>query len=166
MGEYGMLENIIAHSLEVAKVALFISTELNKRGQRISLNLVEAASLLHDLTKTECLKTKEDHAKTCSHLLKEIGYERVGEVVGQHIWLGKEGAPLFISEEEIVNYADKRVMHDHIVSLEERFSDLKDRYGRDQRAIDYLDRLEREIYGIEHKIFFILQIDPNELLHL
>jgi uncharacterized protein len=166
MGEYGMLENIIAHSLEVAKVALFISTELNKRGQRISLNLVEAASLLHDLTKTECLKTKQDHAKTGSQLLKEIGYERVGEVVGQHIWLGREVDPLSISEEEIVNYADKRVMHDHIVSLEERFNDLKDRYGRDQRAIDYLDRMEREIYGIEHKIFFILQIDPNDLLHL
>jgi HD superfamily phosphodiesterase len=152
--------------MEVAKVALFISTELNKRGQRISLDLVEAASLLHDLTKTECLKTKEDHAKTGSQLLRGMGYERVGEVVAQHIWLGKEADPLTISEEEIVNYADKRVMHDRIVSLEERFNDLKDRYGKDQKAIDYLDRMEREIYGIEHKIFFILQIDPNDLLHL
>ncbi len=166
MGDLGMLENIIAHSIEVAKVALFISTELNKRGQGISLDLVEAASLLHDLTKTECLKTKEDHAKTGSQLLRGMGYERVGEVVAQHIWLGKEADPLTISEEEIVNYADKRVMHDRIVSLEERFNDLKDRYGRDQKAIDYLDRMEREIYGIEDKIFFILQIDPNDLLHL
>jgi len=166
MGDFGMLENIMAHSIEVAKVALFISTELNKRGQRISLDLVEAASLLHDLTKTECLKTKEDHAKTGSQLLKGMGYERVGEVVAQHIWLGKEADPLTISEEEIVNYADKRVMHDRIVSLEERFNDLKDRYGRDQKAIDYLDRMEREIYGIEDKIFFILQIDRNDLLHL
>ena len=153
MGEYGMLENIIAHSLEVAKVALFISTELNKRGQRISLNLVEAASLLHDLTKTECLKTKQDHAKTGSQLLKEMGYERVGEVVAQHIWLGREADPLSISEEEIVNYADKRVMHDHIVSLEERFNDLKDRYGSDQRAIDYLDRMERESTTLSIKSF-------------
>lgn len=166
MGDFGMLENIMAHSIEVAKVALFISTELNKRGQGISLDLVEAASLLHDLTKTECLKTKEDHAKTGSQLLRGMGYERVGEVVAQHIWLGKEADPLTISEEEIVNYADKRVMHDRIVSLEERFNDLKDRYGRDQKAIDYLDRMEREIYGIEDKIFFILQIDPNDLLHL
>jgi putative nucleotidyltransferase with HDIG domain len=166
MGDFGVLENIILHSMEVAKVALFISTELNKRGQRISLDLVEAASLLHDLTKTECLKTKEDHAKTGSQLLRGMGYERVGEVVAQHIWLGKEADPLTISEEEIVNYADKRVMHDRIVSLEERFNDLKDRYGKDQKAIDYLDRMEREIYGIEHKIFFILQIDPNDLLHL
>ena len=166
MGKHGMLENIIVHSLEVARVALFISTELNKRGERISLDLVEAASLLHDLTKTECLKTKEDHAKTGSQVLKGIGYERVGEVVGQHIRLEKEDDPLSISEEEIVNYADKRVMHDRIVSLEERFNDLKERYGRDREAMDYLDRMEKEIHGIEQKIFFILKIDPNDLQHL
>lgn|GEM_PF-375683 len=166
MGQYGMLENIIHHSLEVAKVALFLSVELNKKGQRIDLGLVEAASLLHDLTKTECLKTKEDHAQTGFQLLMGMGYEKVGEVVAQHIWLGKAGDPSSVSEEEIVNYADKRVMHDRIVSLAERFSDLKERYGKHQRAMDYLERLQEEIYGIENKIFFILQIDPNDLLHL
>jgi putative nucleotidyltransferase with HDIG domain len=166
MGKYGMLENIAAHSLEVARVALFISIELNKKGQRIDLGLVEAASLLHDLMKTECLRTKEDHAQTGSQVLKGMGYERVGEVVAQHIWLCKEGDPSSISEEEIVNYADKRVMHDRIVSLEERFSDLKERYGRIQRAMDYLERLRKEIYDIENKIFFILQIDPNDLQDL
>jgi len=166
MSQYGMLENIAAHSLEVARVALFISTELNKKGQKIDLGLVEAASLLHDLTKTECLRTKEDHAQTGSQVLKGMGYERVGEVVAQHIWLCKEGDSTSISEEEIVNYADKRVMHDRIVSLEERFSDLKERYGRIQRAMDYLERLRKEIYDIENKIFFILQIDPNDLQDL
>jgi uncharacterized protein len=78
MGQYRMLENIIHHSLEVAKVALFLSVELNKKGQSIDLSLVEAASLLHDLTKTECLKTKEDHAQTGSQLLKEMGYDIFG----------------------------------------------------------------------------------------
>lgn len=166
MGEYGMLENIIAHSLEVAKVALFIATELNKRGERISIDLVEAASLLHDLMKTECLTTKEDHATTGSQLLKGMGYERVGEVVGQHIWLKRKNDSSSISEEEIVNYADKRVMHNQVVSLEERFHDLKERYGRDRKAIDYLNRMKREIYAIEQKIFLILKTDPKILLHL
>ena len=166
MSRNGMLENIISHSLEVAKVALFISSELNKKGQRIDLGLVEAASLLHDLTKTECLKTKEDHAQTGSQLLKGMGYERVGQVVAQHIWLGREGNPSTVTEEEIVNYADKRVMHDRIVPLEERFNDLKARYGLSQKAMDYLERLQKEIYGIENKIFFILQIDPSYLQHL
>jgi HD superfamily phosphodiesterase len=128
--------------------------------------LVEAASLLHDLTKTECLKTKEDHASTGSQRLKEMGFEEVGEVVAQHIWLSHGGDPSFVSEEEVVNYADKRVKHDRIVSLEERFKDLKDRYGRDQRAADYLEKLENAIYDIENKIFLILQIDPNDLEYL
>jgi uncharacterized protein len=163
MSRYGMLENIVSHSLEVAKVALFISVELNKKGQRIDLGLVEAASLLHDLAKTECLKTKDDHAQTGSQQLKRMGYERVGEVVAQHIWLGKEGDPSYVPEEEIVNYADKRVMHDRIVSLEERFNDLKARYGLDPKAMDYLDRLQKEIYRIENKILSILQIDPNDI---
>jgi chromosome condensin MukBEF ATPase and DNA-binding subunit MukB len=80
--------------------------------------------------------------------------------------LGKEGDPASVSEEEVVNYADKRVMHDRIVSLEERFSDLKERYGRHQTAMDYLEQLQNEIYQIENKIFFILQADPNNLQHL
>ena len=166
MSRYGMLENIVSHSLEVAKVALFVAVELKKKGQKIDLGLVEAASLLHDLTKTECLKTRDDHARTGGQVLKEMGYERVGDVVAQHIWLGKEGDPSCVSEEEIVNYADKRVMHDRIVSLEERFNDLKARYGLNPKAMDYLERLQTEIYGIENKIFFILQFDPNNLRHL
>jgi putative nucleotidyltransferase with HDIG domain len=161
-----MLENIVHHSIEVAKVALYLSTELNKRGQRIDLLLVEAASLLHDLTKTESFKTKEDHARTASRLLKEMGYEEVGEVVGQHIWLSREVDPRFVTEEEMVNYADKRVMHDRIVSLEERFKDLRDRYGKDQRGMDYLGRMEKVIQEVEKKIFLILQTNPNDLQNL
>jgi len=163
MARYGMLDNIVEHSLKVAKVALLLSSELNKRGQRIDLRLVEAASLLHDITKTICLRTKEDHTKTGYHLLKEMGYERVGEVVAQHVWLEKKGDSSSISEEEVVNYADKRVRHDEIVSLEERFNDLKNRYGRNEESIAYLERMEKNILEIENKIFLILEIRPDDL---
>jgi len=166
MDDFGMLENIIDHSLEVARVALFLSKELNKRGQKIDLALVEAASLLHDLTKTECLRTKEDHALKGCQVLERMGYPRVGEVVAQHIWLIKEGDPSIVSEEEIVNYADKRVMHDRIVPLKERFNDLRERYGENPKALQSMERLERLSYDIEQKIFLILQIDPNDLQHL
>lgn len=163
MSQYGMPDHIINHSLEVAKIALFLAIELNKHGQRIDLALVEASSLLHDLTKTECFKTKEDHARTGSQLLKERGYERVGEVVAAHIQLSKEIDPSRVSEEEVVNYADKRVQHDRIVSLEERFKDLKARYGKGQRAIEKMEQLEKATFAIEQKIFFLLKINPEEL---
>lgn len=166
MAEYGMLDHIIDHSTEVTRVALFLSTELNKRGQRIDLSLVEAASLLHDLTKTECFKTKEDHAQTGSRVLKIMGYERVGEVVAEHILLSKRKDATFVSEEEVVNYADKRVQHDRIVSLEERFNDLQDRYANDQRASGLLEELKKATFAIENKIFSILMVDPNNLQSL
>jgi len=156
----------MSHSIEVARVALFLSKGLNKKGQRIDLLLVEAASLLHDLAKTECLKTKEDHARAGSQLLKEMGFERVGEVVAEHVLLSREGDPSSVSEEEVVNYADKRVMHDRVVSLKERFKDLRDRYGRGQRPMEYMDRMEKAMYRIEKKVFLILQIDPNDLQRL
>lgn len=166
MAEFGMLDHIIDHSTEVARVALFLSTELNKRGQRIDLSLVEAASLLHDLTKTECFKTKEDHAETGSQLLKRLGYERVGEVVAEHVQLSKTKDPCLVSEEEVVNYADKRVQHNRIVSLKERFVDLKDRYVKDSRSIELMEKLERATFEIESKIFSILKSDPNDLQFL
>ena len=166
MEQYGMLENIIYHSLKVAKVALFLSVELNKKGQRIDLGLVEAASLLHDLTKTECIKTKEDHAQTGSQVLKGMGYERVGEVVAEHIQLSKVKDPSWISEKEVVNYADKRVQHDRIVSLRERFADLKDRYEKGKIASQQMEKLEKDTLEIEKKIFSILEINPDDLQHL
>ena len=164
MERYGMLENIVAHSLEVNRVALFLCTELNRRGQRIDSRLVEAASLLHDISKTECLRTKEDHTKAGCRLLREIGYEEVGEIVAQHVWLTGERTPEAVSEEEVVNYADKRVRHDQIVSLEERFQDLKSRYGKSEKSIKYLAELEKMTLGVENKIFMILKMDPDDIL--
>lgn len=163
MSRYGMLENIVEHSLKVAEVALLISSALNRKGQHLNLRLVEAASLLHDITKTACLQTKEDHTETGSRLLKEIGYERVAEVVAQHVWIEKEGDPCRVSEEEVVNYADKRVRHGEVVSLGERFKDLKKRYGTSEQAFAYLEEMENRIVEIENKISWILQVPPEAL---
>jgi len=162
MGRYGMLDNIVDHSLKVAQMALFLSKELNKKNQQIDLRLVEAASLLHDIAKTICFETKEDHAQAGGQLLKEMGYEKVGEVVAKHVQLSEGKDPSIVSEEEIVNYADKRVQHDRIVSLEERFRDLKERYGRDHKALEKFRQLEKVAFAIENKIFSILGSDPND----
>ncbi len=43
MTRYGMLANIVEHSLKVAEVALIISSALNRKGQHLNLRLVEAA---------------------------------------------------------------------------------------------------------------------------
>ena len=166
MDRYGMLENIVRHSLTVTRVARFLSNELNKKGQRIDLGVVEAAALLHDIAKTECLKSKEDHARHGFRLLRGLGYERIAAVVAQHIEVSSGGVSASVTEEEVVNYADKRVQHDRIVSLKERFSDLKDRYGHNKIALDQMDRMEKATYAIEDKIFSVLGSDAKDLQRL
>jgi putative nucleotidyltransferase with HDIG domain len=158
-----MLGNIFEHSLIVTKVALYLSEALNKKGQQIDTELVEAASLLHDIAKTECLATQQDHAEAGAGLLEAMGYARVGEVVAQHIRLFKEQESSRVTEEEVVYYADKRVRHDEIVSLEERFMDLMERYGKDEKAIEQLERLKKAASETERKIFSILESDPAVL---
>jgi hypothetical protein len=95
-----------------------------------------------------------------------MGYERVGEVVAEHVVLSKKKDPSSVSEEEVVNYADKRVQHDRIVSLEERFSDLMDRYGKNKEDLGHLEQLKKTTFEIEAKIFSILEIDPSDLQRL
>jgi len=61
--------------------------------------------------------------------------------------------------------SDKRVKHNQVVTLEERFEDLRQRYGKNPRAIELLEDLKKSTLEIERKIFSILKIDPNDLLH-
>ncbi len=166
MDEHGMLSHIKDHSLQVTRVALFIAMELNKKGQTIDLSLVEAASLLHDVAKTESFRTKEDHAVAGAHLLKGLGYERVGAVVAEHVRLAGEKNAARVSAEEVVNYADKRVQHNRVVCLEERFRDLVDRYGKKEKASEQLEQIKKITMEIENKIFSILGISPAEIQNL
>ena len=120
-------EHILRHSLMVRRVALVIGSRLKTSGREMDLCLVDRASLLHDICKMECIGTLKDHALMAKELLCAEGFKRVGEVVAQHVRLNSYD----LDESMVVNYADKRVMHDRVVSLTRRFLDLMDRYGTD-----------------------------------
>lgn len=90
----------------------------------------------------------------------------MGEIVGCHIELPISIAMGPLSSEEIVNYADKRVLHEAIVTLEKRFEDLIGRYGLTPEHSLRLKRLEEQSRRIEQKIFSTLDLVPEALSHL
>ena len=60
-------------------------------------------------------------------------------------------------------------MHTSVVSLVERFADLRKRYGGEKPGQDVVRRiteLENETYEIEKKIFSKLDFSPEELAQL
>jgi hypothetical protein len=63
--------------------------------------------------------------------LRGLGFPLIAEIVEQHVVLDLNPAEAIV-ETAIVYYAHKRVMHDKIVTLEERVQDLLIRYGKTQ----------------------------------
>jgi len=163
---YHVPDHIIQHSKMVCKVAVFLADKLNSHGEHLIIPEIEAAALLHDITKMEGLKTGQDHAKTGKELLHKLGFKRIGEIVAEHVKLHEGRNLLPISEEELINYSDKRVMHARVVTLPERFADLQKRYGLkelDTKIINRIRMLESETYELENKIFSKLNFTPEEL---
>ncbi|MFZ0134599.1 MAG: HD domain-containing protein [Desulfobacterales bacterium] len=129
MRETAMLDNIVRHSLQVCRVADWLVRQLARQDRALNRDLVEAAALLHDITKTRSLTTGEKHSESGCDLLVDYGFAEVGDIVRQHVKLDTYFESDTPSEAEIVNYADKRVLHDRIVSLDERMAYILERYG-------------------------------------
>jgi uncharacterized protein len=163
---YGVPEHIIQHSEMVCRVAVFLAEHLNEQGEDLDIPEIRAAALLHDLTKMEGLAEGRDHAKSGNEVLAKLGFKRIGEIVAEHIKLEEKRGLHVRSEEEILNYSDKRVMHTRVVSLADRFADLKERYvsnGLDINAMERIARLEAKTYELETRIFSTLDFTPEEL---
>jgi putative nucleotidyltransferase with HDIG domain len=163
MAKYCMLPNIIAHSRQVMRVSLVITDNL-KNGVSINRNLVIAAALLHDITKTRSLETREPHDQSGGELLRELGFVRIGEIVKQHVILLDFNPQEKLEEREIINYADKRVMHDRIVSLSERVEDLIQRYCITEEIKNLIRQNESNAYAIEKKIAGSMTVDLDSAI--
>ena len=164
MSEMAMLDNIVAHSIRVCQVATLLAENLNSNGSDLDPGLIRAASLLHDITKTRSLKTTEDHARTGDRHLRKLGYPEVAAIVGQHVRLVEFDAERKPTEAEVVNYADKRVLHDKVVSLEERIAYIMKRYRCSGELGDYrLNKMGQASQAIENKLFRSMPFSADEL---
>jgi uncharacterized protein len=164
MAKYEMLENIRAHSIMVERIASLMARGLREAGENLSLDKVTAGALMHDIAKTQSLKTKGDHSAKGAEICLQNHLEEIADIVAEHVVLkafSKEGPVL---EKEIVYYADKRVNHDKIVSLEERLAYLITQYGRgDERLIQRMGKNFDLCKQVESKLFAKLHFAPEDV---
>ncbi len=155
-------DNILRHSRLVEKIALFLAKKLIEKGEKVDLELIRAAAILHDIDK---IKTKEtgNHGKLAYDFLKEK-YPEVAEVIISHLFHRSAIVPLDSWEKKLVYYADCRVNDDKLVSFEERVNYIVEKYGniseeankRIHDAIPFAKEIEKEI-------FKNLDIEPEDL---
>ncbi|MAG08342.1 hypothetical protein CMO89_02625 [Candidatus Woesearchaeota archaeon] len=192
--EYHVPENVVAHCEKVAKVAVFLAEKLKEKGADVNIELVEGASLLHDLvricdivefdksnfkkngldiTDDEFIEMKKirkkfigkHHADSCHDILIEE-YPELALVIKRHRFryiLNKDHKPE-TWEQKLVFYADKRVKHDKIVSLKERFEDGRKRNAHLlSKASNKREQEEKQIFALEKEIFNKIGLEPNSL---
>ena len=95
--------------------------------------------------------------------MTDLGYPEVGRIVGQHVRLESYFASPVPTEAEIVNYADKRVLHDRIAPLPERMGYILERYGQDPVQKQDILQLWGRTEKLEARLFAGLSFAPGEL---
>jgi putative nucleotidyltransferase with HDIG domain len=164
MKKYKMLANIRAHSIMVEKVAGVIAGGLRDADVDISLQKTTAGALMHDIGKTPCLDSGGDHAAKGEEICLQNHLDEIAEIVREHVRLKSYEPGAAIFEKDIVYYADKRVNHDKVVSLEERLKYLLGHYGRNKKHLNELIKENFELCKlVEKKLFTKLSFGPEDL---
>ena len=158
--EYHMLEHIAVHSLLVAGIADWIGQKARKRGLNLPQQALRAAGLLHDLAKTYTVRYGGNHSQLGAAWVMELtGNPAIAQAVRHHVvWPGTVDIHTHFLPLVII-YADKRVKHDQIVTLPDRFSDLEHRYGTSPDRIASMHRSFAQVEHIETELSTFLEVD-------
>jgi uncharacterized protein len=163
MCDMKMMDHIVAHSMQVCRVATFLTDHLKAQQNHLNFNLIRAAALLHDITKTRSFNTDENHALTGDQFLTDRGYPEVGDLVRQHVVLDDYSTSKIPVEADIINYADKRVLHDEIVDLDRRLDYILERYAKKAEDRERISLLWKKTKHLENIIFSELPLSPGDL---
>lgn len=175
--EFATPKHIIKHQEGVAKVADFLAEAIFQRGVFLDLNLVHASAILHDLVRyvnffsfdvgqfaENVSKQKQaiwedvtgkyanmHHGDAASLILESKGYSSCAQVISHHKSKAILSDQIMAMEEKIVFFADKKVLHDRIVTVKDRLLD-----GRVRHAVKDLSKqriLENRIKALGEELF-------------
>ena len=144
--------HVIKHMEVVAELAEKIALKLIESGKKINLRRVRELALLHDLLKHKSFNNKKiNDVELTSAALKSIGETSLAKSIltQQFDAIISKKIALAALEEKIVYYADKRVKHTKITSLEERLRDGRVRYHPTGKIPKIVPKIERKIFALE-----------------
>lgn len=158
--------HILEHSMRVSQVGVVIAQNLCQ-DTLLDVEFVRSACLLHDVMKMPCIEQDCNHAEEGARLMTQLGFPALGKIIHQHVYLEDPyGHEHPITAAHILNYADKRVRHSTVVTLQERFEYLFERYGITEKRLKRLQQLFHETLFLEEVIFARCDINPARLIEL
>jgi molybdenum cofactor cytidylyltransferase len=113
----------IKHNRKVAGVAVNIGQALYASGHKVDMEIIRTAAMLHDIAKGQ-----RQHDIAGGKILREMGFGKVGDIVGVHSDLSGGNTAVSL-ETKIVYLADKFIEGERPVTLEERYNSANRRFG-------------------------------------
>ena len=139
--------SITTHCRAVAVIAQHLARALQSAGIPIDVELVRTAALLHDIARTR----KKDHANIGADLLEHHGFSRLAPIVRAHMDLEMDEDPA-IDEIQTVYLADKLVIGDRRVNLEERFACQIEKFGSAPSVLASILQRKENAKRIQEKV--------------
>ncbi len=182
MDKYMLPKNVREHCEIVNKVAVFIAKKLKKKGVDVNVELVDAASLLHDvlrmvdfndlddmdetnedvkLWKELALKFKDVWHGEAAYIELKDEYPEVALIINKHGFHDAYAEKTI--EEKIIVYADARGHVHKVVSIKERFEDFKNRH---KNIFDELVKKKGEMYSFDNLLKQNLKLEKELFSHL
>lgn len=186
LNEFHTPQHVQDHCYQVARVARFLAGKLSQKGIPIDPEEMEVAGILHDIVRVVDFKTlpptlgnEEDqkfwkkirekyrgmhHAEAAGMVLKGRGEDRLADIIKRHGYssIGIDSGPQ-TWEAKVLYYADKRVAHDDVVSLEERLNEGQKRYYPDTPVTQEEMSRRQKVFALEKEIFSHLDFTPAEI---
>lgn len=191
--EWATPPNVRQHCRQVAQVAMTIAQAYARKGEILNANLLYVGASLHDMARvcdfrsmerssftmaisdqqwSQWLKLREihkgkKHAFIAHDQLMDRGFTETAELIRSHEadLLVLEPDNYDTLEKKILYYADKRVKHDEVVDLAERFRDGRVRYGDGDTPEQQKLYEDVELYALELEkaLFEGLDIRPEDI---
>lgn len=160
--QFEMLDNVAEHSRMVADVATFLAKRARDKGLRVDVPTVRASALLHDLAKSYCIRHGGNHSQLGGAWVAELtGNPIIACGVTHHVyWPFELDIERYFTPLAVI-YGDKRVNHNELVSIEDRFRDLIVRYGIPLHLQDHIKATEAQAVELEKLLCDILEVDLN-----
>ncbi|MFH1649605.1 MAG: HDIG domain-containing metalloprotein [Candidatus Woesearchaeota archaeon] len=195
INRYRMPHNIRRHTAAVLTLSMALAKKLNDKDMHVDLDVLRAGAMLHDLFKVKDImdvddgqlsehpeedwavwrKLKEEQKlphdeAICQLLLPK--YPKVATVIREAGFMNIFVRGFSSMESKILYYADKRVMHDKIVSVLDRLDEGYSRYLRHHNnaismslAYEKIKELEDELMqkaGAEQESFNALNAEAQK----
>ena len=152
----GLPADLKEHLAAVAGLAVRIGSALNRKGYSLSIPLIEAAALLHDIG-----KGMPHHDTAGAKMLETLGFPEIAPIVKAHMRL-PDGFPPEITELTVVFLADKLLVGSKPAALEKRYAEKMLLYKDQTPALQVIKNQLEMSLELEKRVKTVLGV--NSLL--